>query len=136
ADAASATFEVASIKPSSPGDPSNPLRIIPMAAPQPGGRFRATNMPLWALIGTAWELPDFRIIGGNKELMNVKYDIIAKADGTAMLGQKELRPLLKALLVERFRLKTHVESREMALSDLVLARGDGRLGPELKPTKS
>jgi len=58
------TFEVASIKPSPPGDISNPLSIIPMAAPQPGGRFTATNMPLWALIGTAWELPDFRIVGG------------------------------------------------------------------------
>src|SRR5262245_46630683 len=72
--ATSATnFEVASIKPSPPGDLSNPLSVIPMAAPQPGGRFTATNMPLWALIGTAWELPDFRIVGGNKELMNTKY---------------------------------------------------------------
>src|SRR5215467_12901966 len=91
-------FEVASIKPSAPGDPSNPLSLIPMATPQPGGRFRASNMPVWALISTAWELPDFRIVGGNKDVMNVKYDIVAKAEGAAMLGQKELLPLLKALL--------------------------------------
>jgi len=110
--------------------------MIPMAAPQPGGRFKATNFPLWALISTAWQLPDFRIVGGNKELMNVKYDITAKAEGSATLGQKELLPLLKSLLVERFQLKTHLEPREMAFYDLVLARGDGRLGPELKPTKS
>jgi len=133
---AAPAFEVASIKPSAPGDPSNPLSMIPMAAPQPGGRFRATNMPLWALISTAWELPDFRILGGNKELMSVKYDITAKADGGATLGMKALLPLLKTLLVERFQLKTHVEPREMALYELVLARGDGRLGPELKPSKS
>ena len=133
---AAPAFEVASIKPSPPGDPSNPLSIIPMLAPQPGGRFRATNMPLWALISTAWELPDFRIIGGDKELMNVKYDITAKAVESAMLGQKELLPLLKALLSERFRLKAHVEQREMAIYDLVLARSDGRLGPEMKPSKS
>jgi uncharacterized protein (TIGR03435 family) len=133
---AAPAFEVASIKPSGPGDPSNPLTIIPMAAPQPGGRFRATNMPLWALISTAWELPDFRIIGGDKELMNTKYDITAKAEGSATLGQKQLLPLLKSLLIERFQLKTHVEPREMALYDLVLARKDGRLGPELKPSKS
>jgi uncharacterized protein (TIGR03435 family) len=129
-------FEVASIKPSPPGDLSNPLSIIPMAAPQPGGRFKASNMPLWALIGTAWELPDFRIVGGNKELMNIKYDITAKASGTEMLGAKELQPLLQSLLAERFQLKTHFEPREMALSDLVLARSDGKLGPELKPSKS
>ena len=129
-------FEVASIKPSPPGDPSNPLSIIPMAAPQPGGRFKASNLPLWAIISTAWQLPDFRIVGGNKEVMNVKYDIIAKAAGSATLGQKELLPLLKSLLIERFQLKAHLEPREMALYDLVLARGDGRLGPELKPSKS
>jgi uncharacterized protein (TIGR03435 family) len=133
---AAPAFEVASIKPSPPGDPSNPLSIIPMAVPQPGGRFRAANMPLWALISTAWELPDFRIVGGNKELMNVKYDITAKAEGSATLGQKQLLPLLKTLLIERFRLKTHVEPREMSLYDLVLARKDGRLGPELKPSTS
>ena len=129
-------FEVASIKPSPPGDPSNPLTMIPMAMPQPGGRFKASNFPLWAIISTAWQMPDFRIIGGNKELMGVKYDIIAKAAGSATLGQKELLPLLKSLLVERFQLKSHIEQREMAFYDLVLARGEGKLGPELKPSKS
>ena len=130
------TFEVASIKPSPPGDLSNPLSIIPMASPQPGGRFRATNMPLWALISTAWELPDFRIVGGNKELMNTKYHITAKASGGATLGQKQLLPLLKNLIIERFQLKFHFEPREISHYDLVVARSDGRLGPELKPTKS
>ena len=79
-------FEVASVKPSAPGDPSNPLTMIPVAMPQPGGRFKASNMPLWALIGTAWELPDSRIVGGDKALLNVKYDITAKAEGPRRLG--------------------------------------------------
>ena len=88
------------------------------------------------LIGTAWELPDFRIVGGNKELMNTKYHITAKASGGATLGLKQMLPLLKNLIVERFQLKFHVEPREMSHYDLVLARSDGRLGPELKPSKS
>jgi uncharacterized protein (TIGR03435 family) len=93
-------------------------------------------MPLWALISYAWSLPDHQIVGGNKELMNVKYHITAKAAEGATLGQKELLALLKTLLIERFRLRTHFEAREMALYDLVLARGDGQLGPELKTSKS
>ncbi len=133
---AAPAFEVASIKPSAPGDPANPLTMIPMAAPQPGGRFKATNFPLWALISTAWQLPDFRIVGGTKALMQVKYDILAKAETSATLGQKDLLPLLKSLLIERFQLKVHVEPREMGFYDLVLARADGRLGPELKPSQS
>jgi uncharacterized protein (TIGR03435 family) len=93
-------------------------------------------MPLWALTGTAWELPDFRIVGGNKELMNTKYYITAKASGGATLGLKQMLPLLKNLIIERFQLKFHFEPREMSHYDLVLARSDGRLGPELKPSKS
>jgi uncharacterized protein (TIGR03435 family) len=135
--ATSATnFEVASLKLSPPGDPSNPLSMVPMLSVQPGGRFTAANLPLWLLISTAWEMPDFRIVGGNKELMNTKYHITARAAGGAILEQKELLTLLKNLIIERFQLKVHVEPREMSHYDLVLARRDGRLGPELKPSKS
>src|SRR6266545_3594820 len=97
---AAMAFEVASIKPSAPGDLSNPLSIVPMLAPQPGGRFVAANVPMWLLISAAWNLPDNRIVGGNKELMNVKYDINARADTSATLGQKELLPMLQNLLAE------------------------------------
>ena len=128
-------FEVASVKPSNP-DPSNPLSMIPMATPQPGGRFTATNLPLRFLIALAYEMPDFRIIGGPDALMNAKFDITAKAPGSATLGQKELLPLVKSLLIDRFKLKTRTEPRELPLYDLVIARSDGRLGPDLKPSKS
>jgi uncharacterized protein (TIGR03435 family) len=44
--------------------------------------------------------------------------------------------LLRSLLAERFKLKSHTESRELPLYDLVLARSDGRLGPNLRPSQS
>jgi bla regulator protein blaR1 len=130
-----ATFEVASIKPSNP-DPANPLSMVPMARPQPGGRLTVNNFPLKMLIGFAYELQDFRVDGGPPALMNAKYDIIAKASGGATLTPKEMRPLLKNLLIERFKLKAHTESREMRIYDLVIARGDGRLGRDIKPSTS
>jgi uncharacterized protein (TIGR03435 family) len=130
-----ASFEVASIKPSNP-DPSNPLTMVPMALPRPGGRFTATSMPLKMLIALAFETQDFRIAGGPPELMTARFDITAKAAGGATLGQKDINPLVKNLLIERFKLKAHTEPRELQVYDLVLARSDGRLGPELKPSKS
>jgi len=45
-----------------------------------------------------------------------------------------LRERIKALLADRFKLKTHTESREMNVSALMLARADGKLGPNLKPS--
>ena len=133
-----ATFEVASVKPSNPNpDPANPLSQIALMLPQPGGRFTATNTPLRMLIMAAYELKqDAQLAGGPPALLAAKYDITARAAGTATLAMKELPQLLRSLLADRFKLKTHTESRELPLYDLVLARSDGRLGPELTPSKS
>ncbi len=130
-----ATFEVAAIKPSNP-DPANPLSMIPMVRPQPGGRVTVQNLPLKMLIGFAYEMQDFRVDGGPPALMNAKFDIIAKASGGGTLTRKEMMPLVKNLLIERFQLKAHTESREMRVYDLVVARSDGRLGPDIKPSTS
>lgn len=131
-----AAFEVASIKPSNP-DPSNPLSQLPLVMPQPGGRLVATNVPLRFLIMAAYELQQpNQLIGGPAALMNAKFDITAKAPGGATLGQKELMPLLRNLLGDRFKLRMHNESRELPSYDLVLSRSDGRLGPDIKPSKS
>jgi bla regulator protein blaR1 len=131
-------FEVASVKPSNPNpDPSNPLNMIALMLPQPGGRFTATNTPLRMLIMAAYELKqDAQLAGGPQDLLAAKYDITARAAGTATLGMKELPQLLRSLLADRFKLKTHTESRDLPLYDLVLARTDGRLGPDLRPSKS
>src|SRR5687768_1247371 len=137
APAAPSSFEVASVRPSNPNpDPANPLSQIALMLPQPGGRFTATNTPLRMLIMTAFELKqDAQLTGGPPALLAAKYDITARTT-TATLGMKELPQLLRSLLADRFKLKTHTESRELPLYDLVLARSDGRLGPELKPSKS
>src|SRR5690349_12130431 len=103
-------FEVASIKPSNPNpDPGNPLSQIALMLPQPGGRFTATNTPLRMLIMTAFELKqDAQLTGGPPDLLAAKYDINAKAP-VANIG-RDLPPLLRSLLADRFKLKTHTES--------------------------
>ena len=39
--------------------------------------------------------------------------------------------MMQALLIERFKLQAHVETRELPIYNLVLLRADGRPGPEL-----
>jgi uncharacterized protein (TIGR03435 family) len=133
--ASTATFEVAAVKPSNP-DPANPLSMVPMVRPQPGGRVTVTNFPLKMLIAYAYDMQDFRVDGGAPTLMSAKFDITAKASAGNILTPKEMRPLLKNLLIERFTLKAHTEPREMRVYDLVIARNDGRLGPDIKPSTS
>ena len=132
---ANATFEVASVKANKSGD--NRIGI----GFQPGGRFRATNVPLRELIsaayGTPQPLPAFQITGGPKWIESDRFDIVAKAPGDPQPGPNGPPPgmfaMLRTLLADRFHLILHRETKDMAIYALVLARPDGKLGPQLKP---
>ena len=128
------TFEVASIKMSAPPDPANPLTMVPMIAPGANGAIRASNLPLRLLIRAAYKIEDEQIIGGPPWQLSTKFDITAKPEEGAVATEDALRARLKALLADRFKLKTHTETREMSVSALTVARADGKLGPNLKPS--
>ena len=123
-------FEVASVKPNTSGD--GPTRIML----QPGGRITAENMSLRNLVRFAFQVQDFQLVGGPDWLEKERFDILAKAEhdivptppGTTGPGQL----MLRSLLADRFKLTIHQEKRELPVYALVLARGDGRLGPQLQ----
>jgi uncharacterized protein (TIGR03435 family) len=130
-------FEVASIKPNKSSDGRVSISV------QPGGRFMATNVPVRMLIRNAYQLQEFQMVGGPDWIGEDRFDINAKAeaDGTVnpFRPDKPGEPskgqlMLRALLAERFKLAVHNEDREMPIYALVLARSDGKLGPQL--TKS
>jgi uncharacterized protein (TIGR03435 family) len=126
---AAQNFEVASIKPSNP-NPTGPLGGTPMILTALG-RLTAQNVTLRMLVMTAYNKQPFEIVGGTSWWNSNKFDITAKAeDGSAGLDQ--MRTMLQGLLADRFKLKAHVETREVPIYNLVLARGDGRFGPKMK----
>jgi bla regulator protein blaR1 len=130
------SFEVTSVKPSNPNPSAGMLGSIPMMMPQGVGRLTASNMPLRMLVRMAYGVQDFQIVGGPTWQTSNKYDIVAKAvDGTTT-GTQDLLPMMKSLLAERFKLKTHTETRELPTYALVVARSDGKLGRDLKPSTS
>ena len=120
------TFEVASIKPNTNGI-SNALP--PSVS---NGSYSASNVALKSVIANAYEVRIFQIEGGPDWLTSARFDIIARGpEGTP----DRLRPaMLRTLLAERFRLVAHFETREQQVYSLTLLRGDGRLGPQLKPS--
>ncbi|MBI3402450.1 MAG: TIGR03435 family protein [Acidobacteria bacterium] len=137
--AAGPTFEVASVKPNNSGD--GRVQIMN----QPGGRFTATNVTLRLLIRQAYQLQDSQIVGGPSWLNDDHYDIVAKADGSQLEtpsvaqarggGPTPVQMMIRAMLAERFNLVVHNESREMPIYALILARSDGKLGPEMKKSE-
>ena len=48
---------------------------------QPGGRFNATNVPLWDLIRQAYGIQRTQIVGAPDWTETARFDIVAKAEG-------------------------------------------------------
>jgi uncharacterized protein (TIGR03435 family) len=127
-------FEVASIKPNNSGDG----RVMMQNQP---GRMTMTNVTLRLLIRQAYQLQDFQISGGPGWMASDHFDVIAKIpDGFQPppgppppgSGPGPLQLMIRGLLVERFKLAVHHETKDSPIYALVVARSDGRLGPQLK----
>jgi uncharacterized protein (TIGR03435 family) len=129
--AQSGAFEVASVKPSNPS-PSGPLGGVPMLLPALG-RLTAQNVTLRMLVMAAYQKQPFQVVGGPPWQNADKFDINARAVD-ATLTTDQMLDLLKTLLADRFKLKVHTETREVPTYELVVARGDGKLGAKLKPS--
>ena len=135
---ANPSFEVASVKPSISKEPGARFAV------QAGGRLVMTNVPAGAVILEAYGLQDYFQLVGAPDWINVDlFDIEAKAPThipitSASLGAatSPLRPMLRSLLAERFRLVAHVEQRQVPMYALVKARPDGKLGPNLSSTQT
>jgi uncharacterized protein (TIGR03435 family) len=97
------------------------------------GQYQAINVPLRVTITNAWNLRDHQIVGAPAWLASDRFDIVAKEpEGTFTDEQRRL--MMQTLLIDRFKLRARLETRESPVYNLVLLRADGRLGPELKPT--
>jgi uncharacterized protein (TIGR03435 family) len=119
-------FEVASVRANKNG-PIGPMMMRTLPT-----RVEATNVPVRLLLLQAFRLPNFQIQGGPSWLDSDRFDIAAKPpDGTP---PDQLPLMMRSLLVERFKLATHRETRDAPIYALVLARADGKLGPKLTKT--
>jgi uncharacterized protein (TIGR03435 family) len=118
-------FDVASVKPNKSGSGGVNVGNLP------GGRFTATNVPVAFLLRQAFQVQPSQIIGAPKWADSDRFDIVAKAPDGTPPGQ--MPPMIRTLLLDRFKLVFHNETRELPIFALLPARSDGSLGPQLKP---
>jgi uncharacterized protein (TIGR03435 family) len=104
------------------------MRIAP-------GMVSANGVPVRLLMRQAFgQLQDFQLVGGPPWINSDRFDIEAKIEDGGPMSPQVLQSLLRQILEERFALKVHRETREFPIYALMLARNDGRLGPNLKPS--
>jgi len=119
-------FEVASIKPSDPNYQGSMMRTTA------GGRVEMRGFTLKDMIINAWQVRDFQVVGGPNWIDSDRFDLEAKPDRPTR--PREMSAMLRALLEDRCKLVVREETKEAPIYELVLARRDGKLGPEMKET--
>lgn len=121
------SFEVASIKKLDTPQSGSFSDLARMRGA--GGVFYRTNITLVGLVQFAYELPDYRVVGGPDWVRTDLFEVNAKAETDVPPAQ--LRLMVQWLLGDRFGLAIHREPREMRFLALVLAHSDGHPGPYL-----
>jgi uncharacterized protein (TIGR03435 family) len=124
------SFEVVSIKPSPPN------LGIRGGGPR-GDRFTMSGASLKMLLQIAYGrsnsngLPNrqLQVIGGPNWIDSDRYDIQAKADCSGgALSREQLQLMMQSMLEDRFQLRAHMETRDLPIYNLVVAKD----GPRIK----
>ena len=121
--AAGPSFDAASVKLTAPGTPG-PYLITGGPGTSDPGRFRDPGLPMYVLIRLAFGVNPDRIIGPSW-LREQFYDITATMPRETT--KEQLHLMLRDLLVERFHLVTHTETRSFPGYDLVVDKGGTKL---------
>jgi uncharacterized protein (TIGR03435 family) len=112
------TFEVAEVKVNKSGTGRISVQLV-------NGQARLINAPMRLMIAAAYAVNPDAVTGGPGWIESDRFDLIAKANPDAT--EADLRAMLKALLVERFKLKAHVEDKITSTYALTVAKGGHKL---------
>ena len=132
------TFDVAAVRENKQVDPSAGIMMGGQFAPHTT-RLKLLNFRLESLLAFAYGVDEHEIVGAPKWPYPTVFVIEASGDSDAdaklaLLTREqqwaEQKHMLQALLEDRFNLKTHWETRDSDIYNLVVAKGGPKLGPE------
>jgi uncharacterized protein (TIGR03435 family) len=109
-------FEVASIKPST----AAPEGVFNLGVHIDGAQVRCTYMSLKDYIVRAYQIKSYQFSGPDC-MASQRFDISAKLPAGA--SRDQVPAMLKALLDDRFQIKTHASSKEFAVYALTVGKG-------------
>ena len=95
----------------------------------PGGAFSARGFTLRDLISFAYSMDNRQVIDIPKALEDTRYDILGKLPSCVQPNPNVARPMLQALLADRFQLKFRRDTREMPIYVVTVAKGGHKMKP-------
>lgn len=118
---ASPSFEVATIK------PSDPNQCCARTFSRNGRRFATTNTNLQYLMQYAFDLQARQIAGGPAWFNQDRFNVGGEIDGEGVPNDRQWKEALQKLLIERFHIQMHHETRELSVYALVIAKDGSKL---------
>jgi uncharacterized protein (TIGR03435 family) len=115
------------------------VSVKPNRSPEPGGRnalepgvYQGIGVTVRRIIALAYmPLPTGQIVDGPSWIGTDRFDVEAKFSGSP--SREQVQQMMRVMLADRFKLRTHTESRPTLVFALVVAR-PGALGPTLTPS--
>ena len=131
-----AVFEAADVHVSAHSTNPFPYRKGPFNR---GGRYELRTATMADLIATAYGVDGDKVVGGPSWLEMDRFDVLAKPPSGAT--KETLKPMLQALLANRFKLVTHNDTRPMPAYALTAGKhpalkkadGSGEAGCSSRP---
>ena len=119
---ANPSFEVATIRASIPGDRRPPIIQIQ------NRRWMAINRTVMELITLSHSVHRGQVLNAPSWL-DEQYDITAQPDGEGQPSQRQWHTMVRKLLADRFKLSSHVETRDVSVYVLRVKDGPRALSP-------
>jgi uncharacterized protein (TIGR03435 family) len=118
-------FEVASVK-------RQTQFILTQAPPAmtTSERFYRRGDTIPQLMRFAYGVSDAQLIGGPAWIRTGQFEVDARSG--SKVSAEQMQRMVQSLLEDRFKLIAHKEQRDMPYAGIVVARSDGRLGPNLQ----
>ncbi len=118
-------WDVAVVKPHSAADPT-------MSWQMTDDSVILRNLPLEQMICSAWDLKPYQVSGLSEWMKSTPFDLTAKVSSDDIaayekLSEAQRQEMLQKLLVDRFQLKVHAETKTLPLYDLVVDKGGSKL---------
>ena len=90
------------------------------------------NLPLEQMICSAWDMKPYQVSGLTGWMKSSTFDLNAKVSSDDAAAYKKLnvaqrREMLQKLLIERFQLKVHMETKTLPVYDLVVDKSGSKL---------
>jgi uncharacterized protein (TIGR03435 family) len=125
-------FDVASIKPSEPITPAMVASgKIHVGMKVDGARVDIGNFPLMQLLCKAYDVKPYQVSGPAWLTTGQKFDIVATLPHGA--NKDQVPQMLQSLLADRFKLKTHSDTKESPVYALVIGKSGSKLKESAPP---